>query len=242
MDGKRAIYIGFDPREAAAFAVCRDSITRNLTQPINTYGIVLDDLRRDGLYTRPIEQRDGQLFDPISGAPMSTEFAISRFFTPYLADTGWALFLDCDMLVRTNLVRLFERVEADSKDIAVWCVKHKHEPKEIVKMDGMTQMRYARKNWSSFCLFNCDHPRNKTGLTLKRLNTATGRDLHRFCWLDDDQIGELGPEWNYLVEETNTKVKPNVLHFTKGGPWMEGYEQVDYADQWNEALREWARR
>ncbi len=238
MESKRSIYIGFDPREAAAFAVCRDSIQRSLTLPIPTYGIVLDDLRRDGLYTRPIEQRDGQLYDPISEAPMSTEFAISRFFVPYLAGNGWALFMDCDVLVRTSLVRLFE--QADPK-YAVYCVKHDHQPTEIVKMDGQTQQRYARKNWSSFCLFNCDHPRNKA-LTLKKLNSLAGRDLHRFCWLDDDQIGELGPEWNYLVDETKADVKPHVLHFTKGGPWMEGYEDVSYADQWNEALREWARR
>lgn len=240
MDGSRAIYIGFDPREASAFAVCRNSIKAHLSQPIPIRGLILDDLRREGLYTRPIETRDGQLFDPISEAPMSTEFAISRFFVPYLAGGGWALFMDCDMLCRTNLVRLFEKVENDPGR-AVYCVKHEHVPSEIVKMDGMTQMRYARKNWSSFCLFNCDHPRNKA-LNLKRLNSLPGRDLHRFSWLDDDLIGELGPEWNYLVEETQADVKPEVIHFTKGGPWMEGYENVDFSDQWNEALREWARR
>ena len=237
MDSRNSIWIGFDPREAAAFAVCRDSIKRTLTQPIPIHGIVLDDLRRDGLYYRPIDFRDGQLYDPISEAPMSTEFAISRFFTPYLADSGWALFMDCDMLVRSSLARLFE--EANPK-YAVYCVKHNHIPKEIVKMDGQTQTRYARKNWSSFCLFNCDHPSNK-GLTLKKLNTLPGRDLHRFCWLKDEEIGELGPEWNYLVEETTADVRPNVLHFTKGGPWMEGFEDVSYADQWQEALRAWAR-
>lgn len=233
----RSIWIGFDPREAAAFAVCRDSIKRTLTQQIPIRGIVLDDLRRDGLYTRPIETRDGQLYDPVSAAPMSTEFAISRFFTPFLAGSGWALFMDCDILVRSSLVRLFE--EANPK-YAVYCVKHNHVPQEIVKMDGQTQTKYARKNWSSFCLFNCDHPANKK-LTLHKLNTLPGRDLHRFCWLEDDEIGELGPEWNYLVGESSEPVRPNVLHFTKGGPWMEGYEEVDYADQWNEALRAWAR-
>lgn len=237
MEPTRSIYIGFDPREAAAFAVCRDSILRTLTQPIPVRGIILEDLRYDGLYTRPIDFRDGQLYDPISEAPMSTEFAISRFFTPYLAGSGWALFMDCDMLVRVSLARLFE--QADPK-YAVYCVKHSHIPTSIVKMDGQTQTKYARKNWSSFCLYNVDHLSNRK-LTLKKLNSLPGRDLHRFCWLNDDEIGELGPEWNYLVEETSAQVRPNVLHFTKGGPWMEGYEDVSYADQWNEALRMWAR-
>lgn len=98
---KRSIWIGFDPREAAAFAVCRHSINRWLTQQIPVKGIVLSDLRRRGLYTRPTEVRsNGQLWDTISDAPMSTEFAISRFFTPLLAGGGWAMFLDCDMLAQ----------------------------------------------------------------------------------------------------------------------------------------------
>ena len=233
----RSVWIGFDPREAAAFAVCRDSIKNKLTQQIPIRGIVLSALRSRGLYTRPTEVRNGQLWDVISEAPMSTEFAISRFFTPLLAKQGWALFLDCDMLVRSSIVQLFEMVDPK---YAVMCVKHNHNPTETVKMDGCVQTRYARKNWSSFCLFNCGHPANKR-LTLHELNTLPGRDLHRFCWLDDDDIGELGPEWNYLNDETTADVDPKVVHFTKGGPWMEGYEDVPYADQWTAALEDWAR-
>lgn len=237
MDRPWSIYIGFDHREAAAFAVCRDSINKWLTLPVPVRGIVLNDLRKLELYTRPTSWKDGQLWDDISDAPMSTEFAISRFFTPLLAKTGWALFMDCDMLVRRSLVRLFE--QADPK-YAVMCVKHDHVPTSIVKMDGQTQTRYARKNWSSFCLFNCDHPANKK-LTLEMLNTLPGRDLHRFCWLEDDEIGELSPEWNYLIGERNGGMDPVVAHFTSGGPWMNGYEGVEYADEWTEALEDWAR-
>jgi lipopolysaccharide biosynthesis glycosyltransferase len=236
-EGKRSIWIGFDPREAAAYAICRDSIRRNLTQPIPIHGVVLDDMRRDGLYTRPIEFRDGQLYDPISAAPMSTEFAISRFFVPTMAERGWALFMDCDMLVRTSLVRLFESLDPR---YAVYCVKHSHVPNEIVKMDGQTQTKYPRKNWSSFCVFNCDHTANKR-LNVRSLNKLPGRDLHAFCWLHDDEIGELGPEWNYLVGISQETIRPNVIHYTKGGPWMDGFEEVEFADQWNEALRVWAR-
>lgn len=239
MDEKRrSIWLGFDPREGDAYAVCRYSIQRHLTQNIPVKGVILEDLRSDGLYQRPVDFRDGGLWDTISEAPMSTEFAISRFFVPQLAGEGWALFMDCDMLVRANLVRMFEQLDPK---YAVYCVKHNHVPREIVKMDGQTQTRYARKNWSSFCVFNCDHPSNQK-LTLKKLNTLPGRDLHRFCWLEDHEIGELDPTWNYLVEETlDCPGVPHVLHFTKGGPWMEGFEDVSYADQWHEALRAWAR-
>lgn len=234
---RNSIWIGFDPREADAFAVCRHTIQKNLTVPIPIKGIVLSDLREKGLYHRQTDHRDGQLWDCISEAPMSTEFAISRFFTPLLAGSGWALFMDCDMLVRASLARVFEGLDPSK---AVYCVPHNHVPTESVKMDGQAQLRYARKNWSSFMIFNVDHPSNKA-ITKEMLNKLPGRDLHRFCWLKDEEIGFLGPEWNYLVGETTADVYPLVLHFTKGGPWMTGYEDVMCAEEWKKALREWAR-
>jgi lipopolysaccharide biosynthesis glycosyltransferase len=232
-----SIWIGFDPREAAAFAVCRWSIEHNMTMPIPVKGIVLADLQEKGLYTRAVETRDNQLFDPISGAHMSTEFAISRFFVPRLAKKGWALFMDCDMLVTVSLARLFEKLDPK---YAVYCVKHNHVPEDMIKMDGQVQTKYGRKNWSSFMVFNCDHAANQR-LNLRMLNGKPGRDLHSFCWLYDNEIGELGPEWNYLVGYTPETVKPKVVHYTSGGPWMQGYDNVEYADLWNEALRKWAR-
>ena len=102
-----SIWIGFDPRETAAFAVCRESIKYNLSsRTIPVCGVVLEDLKSQGLYTRPTEMRLGKLYDVISEHPMATEFAISRFLVPHLARHGTALFMDCDMLVRGNLARL----------------------------------------------------------------------------------------------------------------------------------------
>lgn len=237
MDNQCAIYIGYEPREASAFAVCRHSINEHLTLPIPVHGIVLSDLRKKDLYQRTTVFHDGQLWDVISNAPMSTEFAISRFFTPLLAKKGWALFMDCDFLVRTNLGRLFEVLDPK---YAVYCVKHNYVPIGITKMDGMTQTTYDRKNWSSFMVFNCDHPANEN-LTLNKLNKWPGRDLHAFKWLKDEEIGELGVEWNYLVNVTKEKVEPKCVHFTLGTPDMPGYEQQPYAQEWEEALEDWAR-
>jgi lipopolysaccharide biosynthesis glycosyltransferase len=235
---KKSIWIGFDPREADAFAVCRSSIRDRLTQPIPVHGIILEDLINKGWYPRGIGvDREGRMYDPISEAPMSTQFAISRFFVPLLSSEGWALFMDCDMLVRTNLTRLFEQLD---KKYAVYCVKHNHVPDASIKMDNQIQTRYARKNWSSVMVFNCDHESNKK-LTVSALNSLPGRDLHRFCWLEDDEIGALGPEWNYLVGETKADVDPCIVHFTSGGPWMHGYERVEYAGEWREELMRWAR-
>lgn len=240
----RSIWIGFDPKEAAAFAVCRHSIrywNGNPSPPVR--GVILNELRRKGLYTRPTELRNGQLWDVISEAPMSTEFAISRFMVPHLAKDmfrdqkpGWALFMDCDILVRDSLSKLFAL--ARSK-YAVMVVKHVHEPDYQVKMEGQAQTQYHRKNWSSVVLWNVDHPANKA-LTVEMVNTIPGRDLHRFAWLDDDEIGELDPAYNYLVGHTRIEHEPKLVHFTDGPPTMRGYENVEYADEFWAQMDRWA--
>lgn len=237
---RRVIYIGWDAREAAAFMVARNSIKSRLTFPIHIRGLMLDDLRARGLYWRPTERRGSQLWDTISDAPCSTEFSISRFLVPHVAKGklrglhGWALFLDADMMALGNLVRLFETCEADPCK-AVFVVKHDHVPDEAEKMDGQIQTRYARKNWSSAMCFNLDHPANDA-LTPEFVNTAPGRDLHRFCWLADSEIGELAPEWNFLVGHSDPAIQPKIVHHTDGVPTMPGYESEPFADQWRAEL------
>jgi hypothetical protein len=89
-------------------------------------------------------------------------------------------------------------------------------------------------------MFNCNHPAN-AALTLDVVNTLPGRDLHRFAWLDDSEIGDLGPEWNFLVGHTEGVTDPKVVHFTDGPPCLAGFENVEFADEWREAYYEWAR-
>lgn len=233
---KRSIYIGYDPREADAYAVARGSLLKHLSEPISVHGLVLAQLQADGFYTRPVEHIAGRLFDvksrraDYSGA-MSTEFALSRFFVPMLARTGWALFMDCDMLVRKDMAKLFALADPSK---AVMCVQHDYTPSRREKMRGEIQTPYERKNWSSLMLFNCDHPAN-SGLTLDLMNNATGKDLHGFCWLEDHHIGALPQTWNFLVGESARDADPSVVHFTNGVPSMTGYENVRFADEWRAA-------
>lgn len=238
MIGKQSIHIGFDPRETDGFAVTRSSILRRKTVHIPVHGLVLDYLRAKGFYTRSTSRRDGRLWDDISEAPMATEFAVSRFLVPYLEGyEGWALFMDCDMLVRTSLARLFELADPSK---AVQVVKHDHQPVNETKMDGQVQTRYARKNWSSVMLFNCGHPSNRA-LTLELVNSVPGRDLHGFCWLKDEEIGALDTSWNYLVGHSNPEIDPDIVHFTDGIPSMSGYGACEYAGEWFTELSRWAR-
>lgn len=235
----RSVYIGFDPREAAAFAVARRTVTRTMNRPVPVRGIVLDEMRERGLYNRPTSRKDGRLWDDISEAPMATEFAISRFLTPILAEEGLALFMDADMMVRNSITPIFDYAMANPQ-YAVLCVKHNFAPPEGVKMDGQMQTVYARKNWSSVMLFNVGH-RSNSKLTVELINSVPGRDLHRFCWLEDHEIGALPAEWNYLVGHTKADESPKIVHFTDGIPTMAGYENCEYADEWRQELNAWAR-
>jgi hypothetical protein len=244
---QRIIYIGWDPREASAFAVARHSIRRHLTQPIPIRGLILDELVDQGFYTRPTKTKingEGriEMVDVLSARPdydgrIATQHANARFLVPHLAKTGWALFMDGDMLVRGNLARMFDGLD-ESK--AVYCVKHNHVPTTGIKMDGQVQVAYSRKNWSSFIVFNCDHPANKA-LTLDLANTVPGRDLHALCWLEEDNlIGELDVKWNWLAGHSDPAVDPVVVHHTEGVPDMPGFENAPFADEWRAELKRWA--
>lgn len=229
---KPSIWIGFDPREVDAFTVAHET-AQAFAPGVPVHAIALRELRKKGLYWRPTSRRAGNLWDLISDAPMSTEFAISRFMTPILAGSGLALFMDGDVMVRSDLAELFDSIDPTK---AVSVVQHRFDPPEGVKMDGQAQTRYARKNWSSVCVFNADHPANRA-LTIDLVNTLPGRDLHRFCWLADDDIGALDPKWNWLVGHSDPAIDPSIVHFTDGVPSMAGYEDQPYAEEWRQHLR-----
>jgi hypothetical protein len=92
-------------------------------------------------------------------------------------------------------------------------------------------------------LFNCDHPSNAK-LTLEMVNTLPGRDLHRFCWLQDDEIGELPQEWNYLVGVTKLAMPsaPNLVHWTLGSPNILPPEKTEFSTEYHHLLSAWADR
>lgn len=225
------VYIGWDPRETDAYEIAEHSLKRLASIPVRVTPLVLDEL---SILTRPVERRGNQLWCPISEAPMSTEFAISRFCVPFLQTNGWAVFTDCDVLWLADVAELLEYAD-DS--YALMVVKHNQRITSQTKMDGQRQVGYARKNWSSVVLWNCAHPSNRK-LTLDALNTWPGRDLHAFKWLADEEIGELDASWNHLVTIEDCYVEtPKLAHFTLGVPSMINYPvQHELADKWIDEL------
>ena len=216
------VFVGYDPREDIAYQVCKHSILTK--QPdAEVRPLVQKELRDAGWYTRPVDKL------------ASTEFTFTRFLVPELMNfKGWAVFMDCDMILTTDIKELFD--QADDQ-YAVMCVQHDYTPKEGYKMDGQKQTVYPRKNWSSVVLFNCDHPSNAV-LTQDQVNSTelNGAYFHRFSWLKDEEIGKLDHTWNYLVGVYDDIEKPNLIHYTEGGPWFENYRDCDFHELWKQEL------
>lgn len=213
------VFVGYDSREDIAWQVCRHSLIRNSGTDVSVIPLRQKVLRELGLYTRPHDL----------GA--STEFSLTRFLTPYLAaQSGWVVFCDCDFLFTTDVREVFEGLDRSK---AVYCVKHDYTPAYRVKMDGKKQAVYPRKNWSSFMVFNCDHP-DVQALTPEVVNTATAAYLHRLEWISDESaIGGLDLDWNFLDGEyAKPGYTPRVIHYTNGGPWFDEWQRCDFADLW----------
>ncbi len=210
------IFVGYDPREAVAFHVLSHSIQTRASTPVSITPLMLSQL--DGLIWR--ERDDLQ----------STDFSFSRFLVPYLCDfRGWAVFMDCDMLVLDDIANLWA---LRNDRYAVQVVQHDHRPRETTKFLNQPQTTYEKKNWSSLMLFNCARC---TVLTPKYINTASGLELHRFQWLgDEDQIGGLPHRWNHLVDYDPALPTEEIsnLHFTSGGPYFDVYRNCGYANLW----------
>ena len=210
-----SIYIGYDPRESVAFHTLAHSILRRSSVPISIAPVVQSQLK--GIYRRP------------RGPTEATEFSLTRFLVPALsAYRGWSIFMDCDMLCRTDIAGLAAEIERQP-DKAVLVCKHDYTPRTERKFLDQVQTRYTRKNWSSLMLFNNERCRS---LTADYVNTATGLELHRFAWIDERSIGELALEWNWLVGEYDYNPGARIVHFTIGGPYFSAYRDCDYAAEW----------
>lgn len=225
------VYIGFDEREDEACRVARDSLLEVTNGELMPEFLSIGKLQAQGLLTRPIDQR-GHDYDLVSNAPQSTRFAVSRFLVPILCQQGPALFVDGDVVFREDPRQTLN--ETLFTVHAVHVVKHRHQPKDLYKMVNQVQNVYPRKNWSSVMLFNCDHPANRR-LSLRDVNERPGRDLHAFYWLHDSEIGELDVRWNWLVGEQPEPVGGGIAHFTRGGPWLQGWVPAEHDDIWKEA-------
>lgn len=214
------IFIGYDPVESVAWHTLTHSILARSSIPVAFVPINIANLKN--IYSREKDPKQ------------SNEFSFSRFLVPFLcAYEGYALFMDCDMMLRTDIADILDTT-TQQPDKAVYVVKHTYTPNNEIKYLGHVQYQYPRKNWSSVVLWNCGHPKNKI-VTPDFVNFAPALNLHRFTWLDDENLGELDVRWNWLVGEyTDPPKDVKNVHWTVGGPYFDEYRDVDFSEEWFE--------
>jgi lipopolysaccharide biosynthesis glycosyltransferase len=207
------VFVGFDPREALAYHVCCQSIIDRSSVPVSFHPLNLS-LFKEYQETH----KDG-----------SNSFIYTRFLTPWLMNyRGWAVFIDGDMIFRSDIKDLWDRRDYYK---AVQVVKHDYKTKYPTKYLGNSNDDYPRKNWSSVILWNCGHFHNRI-LTPGFISKATGADLHRFSWLKESVIGELPSEYNHLVGEYPDNPESKVDHYTIGIPAFPDYDSGYHAENW----------
>jgi hypothetical protein len=207
------VCIGFDPAETVAYHVLCHSIMRHSSVPVRFI---------------PINKRNIPEFQR-GKEDGSTEFSFSRFLTPYLCGyQGQAIFMDCDMLVRSDISEILNCCDFQHD---VFVVKHDYIPKEGKKFLGNTQHVYPKKNWSSVMVFNCFMPACKR-LTPDVVSNESGKYLHQFEWSEESRVGSIPKEWNHLVGEYDPSDSAKIAHFTLGTPCFIGYEDQEFADEW----------
>ncbi len=215
---KITIVVGFDQKEAVAYHAFCQSVMEKASVPLQ-----IMPLAEKSLNVHFPTQSDG-----------SNKFIYSRFLTPYLNSyQGWAIFADGDMICQQDIKELWD-LRDDSK--AVMVVKHDYKTKAAVKYLHNKNEDYPRKNWSSLILWNCGHPANKL-LTPEFIREQTGAFLHRFTWLEEEEIGELNSEWNWLAIEYPENYQAKLIHYTLGTPCFKDYAETSMADLWKAAYQ-----
>ena len=215
------IYVGYDPKQDIAYKTCVASVFKNTQSPqfYTAIPLIQDLLRESGLYWREEDER------------ASTPFSLTRFLVPALNGyKGWAVYCDSDFLWLDDISHLFA-LKDDTK--AVQVVQHDYTPNTTIKMDNKENHLYPKKNWSSLMLFNCEHNACRQ-LTPEVINSLAPAALHQFDWCYEEELGRLPARWNHLVGYYPDNSSVGALHFTDGGPWLEGYEDVEYAELWKE--------
>jgi len=209
------IVVGFDQREAIAYHTFCQSVIEKSSLPIRFIPLSL------GVIKDYKETHNDQ----------SNDFIYSRFLTPFLNNfNGWAIFADGDMICQADISELWD-LRDESKALLV--VKHDYQTKSRKKYLGNKNENYPRKNWSSVILWNCSHPKHKI-LTPDFISKQTGAYLHRFSWLEDNEIGELPKEWNWLAIEYPENNNAKLIHYTLGTPCFKEYKNTDMSEIWYE--------
>lgn len=208
------LFVGYDSREAIGFHVFVASVLEHASVPVAIHAL------------------------DSKGMPAgSNAFTYSRFLVPWLCGfKGHAIFLDgSDMLMLSDIAELDALFDPA---FAVQVVKHaKYTTTHPIKYRG-TSMQcpnrdYARKNWASGMVINCEHGAHKMWPGGVKSNAGVG--TLQFDWLPDNEIGSLPSRWNVLADEGQETEGAAVLHWTAGIPAFPHYKNAPGAALWHAA-------
>ena len=208
LQNKFNIYIGYDSNHKDLEDLCQFAIEKRCEEeniPVPKFNIL--DYRDIPEYVRDYAQQ-------------STEFTYSRFMIPYLENyEGYSIFIDNDILfTEGNIYKFFMHLNLDD---AVACVQYPDFDASDLKFNQQKNVSYNKKLWSSLMVFNNSHPDCRK-LTPWVVNTETGKYLHQFEWTD--KISNI-PDRYILTDGYDSYLdKPDkvAVHYTRGGPWIEG--------------------
>lgn len=187
------IFIGYDVRQPVAYNVLQHSIISRESSPVSITPLMINQL-------------------PITRTGL-TQFTYSRFLVPYLCDfKGWALFLDADMLVNTDISELFDFCD---ERYAVMLVQNK-----------------LRFEWSSLMLFNCERCKVLTPDFVQQSDA-----LYEWFWLNSSEMGALPATFNHLVGYDLPNPDAKIIHYTKGMPCYTETKACEHSSSWQAAHR-----
>lgn len=206
------LFCGYDSRESAGFHTFVHSVLARASQPVSIVPLTS------------------------MGLPQgSNSFTLSRFLVPSLMGfQGHAIFADAsDMLMLSDVAEL-DALFDPSK--AVQVVKHpdyisQHRSKYVGTEMECEQSNYSRKNWASLMLMNCEH-QSWRGMTPADVADTDALGLLQLANCDEDEIGELPPEWNALIDEGHADAGAKLLHWTAGIPVFKHYQNARRSKDW----------
>lgn len=215
------LFCGYDEREAIGYHVFTHSVIAHASEPVAMHAL------------------------SARGMPVgSNAFTYSRFLVPWLCNyEGHAIFCDAsDMLMLADVAELDSLFDPRH---AVQVVQHpnyttRHPIKYVGTSMQCPNLSYARKNWASVMLINCEHPlwRPIDPPTLQRI--AALSILQLGGWTTEDargkpaEVGRLPAGWNCLADEGHpVDDTTRLLHWTAGIPAFPHYAKAPGAEFWH---------
>lgn len=202
MNGPLRIFVGVDERQPIAFTVAQHSIAQCSSKPVAITPLIQKQL--------PVKRRG------------LTSFTFTRYLVPWLCNfEGHALFVDADILLRSDIAQLPWDAPA-----TVSVVPHL----AVIKNGEPVSVMFER---NAVMLFNCAKCIRLTPEWIEDPKNAPNKLAE---WAGTD-IGELPKEWNHLVGYDKPDNGTKLAHFTMGIPCFAETKGDEFAAEWAETHR-----